>query len=104
MDKKLVTIENGNIQIANEFMTEWKAFQEQKELMELREQKIKQAILEAMEANGIKSYENDFIKMTYVEATTRKSVDTKALKEQGLYDAFTKETPVKASVKLTWKQ
>lgn len=100
---ELVKVENGVIEIANEFMKQWHDFQQQKELMELKEKKIKQAILEAMESNDIKSFENDFIKITYVAPTTRKTVDTNALKEQGLYDAFIKESHVKSSVKLLWK-
>lgn len=100
---ELVKVENGIIEVAEDVLNEIKAFQEQKEAMELKEKKIKQAILEAMENNGIKSFENDIVKITYVAPTTRKSVDSQALKDQGLYEQFLKETPVKSSVKVTWK-
>ena len=50
-----------------------------------------------------KSFENDFLKITYKAPTTRKSVDTKALKDEGLYDLYLKETPVKSSVTVTFK-
>ena len=55
------------------------------------------------ENNDIKSFENDFVKITYKAPSTRKSVDTAELKAQGLYDMFLKESPVKSSVMLTWK-
>lgn len=42
------------------------------------------------------------LKFTYVAPTTRKVVDTNALKEQGLYDEFTKDTRVSDSVRITW--
>ena len=78
-------------------------FQVQKAQMEMQEKEIKEAILTAMENNDIKSFENDFLKVTYKAPSTRKTVDTKALKDEGLYDLYTKESPVKSSVVLTWK-
>ena len=78
-------------------------FQVQKAQMEMQEKQIKEAILTAMENNDIKSFENDFLKVTYKAPSTRKTVDTKALKDEGLYDLYTKESPVKSSVVLTWK-
>ena len=56
-----------------------------------------------MEQNGIKSFENDFLKITYVAPTTRKTIDSNALKEQGLYEMFLKDSPVKSSVKVSFK-
>ncbi len=100
---ELVKVENGIIEVANDVILELNEFQKQKEVMELKEKKIKQAILDAMEKNEIKSFENDLVKITYIEPTTRKTVDSKALKEQGLYDMFLKESKVKASVKMSWK-
>lgn len=100
---ELIKVENNELQLAEEASLRLKELYKFKAEFDVKMDELKNQMLEAMEANGIKAFENDFIKMTYVEATTRKSVDTKALKEQGLYDAFTKETPVKASVKLTWK-
>ena len=43
---------------------------------------------------------NDY-KFTYIAASTRKSVDTSALKKAGLYDQYVKETQVAASVRIT---
>ena len=100
---ELVRVENGSITVAEEVMKKLHDFQVMKAEMDLQEKEIKQAMLNAMEKNGIKSFENDFVKITYKAQTTRKTVDTNELKAQGLYDMFTKELPVKASVTLSWK-
>lgn len=98
-----VTFENGKIQIAVEVMKELQAFNEQKAAMELKEKRIKEAILQAMEENNIKSFENDFVSIKYIPPTTRKSVDTAKMKEEGVYDVYLKESSVKSQVRLTWK-
>lgn len=100
---ELVRVENGNITVAEEVMKKLHDFQVMKAEMDLQEKEIKQAMLNAMEKNGIKSFENDFVKITYKAPTTRKTVDTNELKAQGLYEMFTKESPVKSSVMLSWK-
>ena len=77
------------------------------EQMKENEQQLndfKDALLRAMEQNGIKKWENDLISVTYVPASLRKTVDTAKLKEEGLYDQFTKESPVNASVRLKFKE
>ena len=43
------------------------------------------------------------MKITYKAPSTRKTVDTARLKEEGLYDFYTKESPVKSSLVVTFK-
>lgn len=100
---ELVKVQDGHITVAEEVMKKLHDFQVMKAEMDLQEKEIKQAMLKAMEDNDIKSFENDFVKITYKAPTTRKTVDTNELKAQGLYEMFTKESPVKASVTLSWK-
>ena len=100
---ELVKVQDGHITVAEEVMKKLHDFQVMKAEMDLQEKEIKQAMLKAMENNDIKSFENDFVKITYKAPTTRKTVDTAELKAQGLYDMFVKESPVKSSVMLTWK-
>ena len=100
---ELVKVENGSIVLAQEVEDKLRAFQVEKARMDMLEKQIKEAMLKAMEENGIKSYESENVRITYKAPTVRSSVDTQALKEQGLYDAFIKESPVKASVSITWK-
>jgi len=101
--EQLVKVENGIIEVAAATMQKLYDFQVMKKEMEKTEKKIKEEILKAMEANGIKSFENDMVRITYKDSYTKKAVDTEALKEQGLYESFTKESTVKASVVMTWK-
>ena len=100
---ELITVKDGAITIHEEIEMKLKAFQIEKARMEMLEKEIKEAMLTAMEQNGIKSYESDNVRITYKAPSTRKSVDSNALKEQGLYEAFLKESPVKASVVISWK-
>ena len=100
---ELVKVQDGHITVAEEVMKKLHDFQVEKAKMEMQEKEIKQAMLKAMEDNDIKSFENDFVKITYKAPTTQKRVDTDELKAQGLYDMFLKESPVKSSVMLTWK-
>ena len=98
-------MENGNIIVAEQYLSEYANYLEVKARMELREKEFKGALLKAMEDNGIKSYENDLMKVTYVAESTRKNIDSTALKEQApsVYKAFLKESVVKPCLKITIK-
>lgn len=101
-----VTEKDGQLQIGEKAMNLLKNYQNLQLQMAKAEMDIdsfKQAMLSAMEKNGIKKFENDYVTLTYIAPTKRKTVDTKKLKDQGLYDMFTKETNVKASVKMAFK-
>jgi hypothetical protein len=100
---ELVKVENGSIVLAQEVEDTLRAFQVEKAKMDMLEKQIKEAMLKAMEENGVKSYESDNVRITYKAPTVRSTVDTQALKEQGLYDSFVKTSSVKASVSITWK-
>lgn len=106
MDTKLVAklaqthneIEKIDQQIINATV----ALQERKAKLLETDQKVRDAIKEAMEKTGTKAFENDYVKITYVAATVRKGIDTAQLKADapGIYDKYLKETPVKASVRI----
>ena len=53
-----------------------------KKKLEEQEKQLKEQLLNAMEANNVKSFSNDVLKITYVAATTANSVDSKKLKEK----------------------
>ena len=78
---------------------------EMKKQMDEQEKMLKAELLKAMEMHGIKSFENDHIKMTYVAPTTRTTVDSKLLKKEcpDIYAAYTKTTDVAASVRVNLK-
>lgn len=101
-----ISVVNGEIAISDRAMAELKKLQEfQVTIQEMKEteNELKEMLLEAMEKNGIKSFKNDFIEITYMAPTLRTSVDTAALKSQGLYEMFSKVTPVGAQVRIKYK-
>lgn len=100
---ELIQIKDNAIQIQQDFIEQYKAFQEQKAIMDMQEKELKAQLLELMEQSGIKAFECDGLKITYKAPSIRKSIDSNALKEQGLYEMFLKESEVKASVTITIK-
>jgi hypothetical protein len=67
-----------------------------------KEKSLKAQLKEAMERNGVKSFSNDVLKITYVAATIAASLDSKALKSK--YPAIaaecTKTSPKSSYVKV----
>ena len=98
IDNQLVLSEQ-----AKQILKEMRDFEITKQEMDNQEKEIKQAIQKAMEEHGIKSFENEDVKISYVAPTQRVSVDTAKMKEEGIYDLYTKTSEVKASVRLTYK-
>lgn len=70
--------------------------------LEEKEKSLKSQLKEAMERNGVKSFSNDVLKITYIAATKAVSVDSKVLKEK--YPAIaaecSKTSPKAAYVKV----
>lgn len=87
-----------------ELIEEQRKLEVQLQQNEQRLNDFKEALLQAMEANGVKKWENDAIAVTYMPATLRKTVDTAKMKTEGIYDQYTKESPVKASIRLKFKE
>ena len=54
----------------------------QKKAAEEQEKRLKDALKEAMEAYGVKSVDNDILKITYIAPTVAVSVDTAKLKKK----------------------
>lgn len=73
--------------------------------LEEQEKLLKEQLVAAMEAHGIKSFENDQIKMVYVAPTTRTSIDSAKLKKDhpDLAKQYSKTSNVSASVRITVK-
>lgn len=75
-----------------------------KQLAELKEKEkaLKEALLSEMEKRNIKKLDTPKLTITYVEATTKETFDTKAFrKDHGdLYDEYANISDVKAYVKI----
>ena len=97
---EIVKIENGQIEIAKEFTKQYKEFLKLQLEMDLKMKEVKEKVKSAMEEYGITSFDNDDLTITYRKGTTRKSVDSKKLKEElpDIYEEYLKESTVARSV------
>lgn len=74
-----------------------------KSAVEERQKAINEQLINIFKAKGIKSFKSDTLNITYVEPTTRQSVDNAKLKADGLYEKYCKTTNVKESIRITIK-
>lgn len=80
-------------------------FQEELQEYQKRDTELRAAIVEGMEQSGTKSFENDFVKLTYIAPTQRVGVDLDRMKFEhpDLAEKYKKITPVKSSVRIKVK-
>lgn len=81
------------------------SIEQQKKALEEQSKTMREKLLQAMEQYGVKKFENDILSVTYVAPTTRKSIDTTALKKEypAIAEHYTKTSNVKASIKIVVK-
>ena len=96
----IVEIKNGQIEISKEFTKQYKEFLKLQLEMDLKMKEVKNKVKEAMEENNILSFEDDNLVMTYRKGTTRKTVDSKRLKEElpDIFEDYQKVSNVASSV------
>lgn len=105
MENELQIFEEKNIAIFRQLAD----FKRQQEALKKQEEEIKAKLEKSMEEYGVKSFKNDYITITYVEASSSESVDLKALekKEPELYkellNDYKKVTNKKAYVRFLVK-
>ena len=102
---ELIKVENNLPVLDNETAYQIAEFERQIKFLEEQEKKLKQAILEEMEAKGFIKVETDAIAITYVAATDREKFDSKKFREENpdLYDEYVSMTPVKPSIRIKVK-
>lgn len=78
----------------------------QKKKIEDQEKEMRVQLMAAMEKYGVKSFENETVKFTYIAPTTRTTIDSKALKKDlpDVAAKYSKTSNVSASVKITVKE
>ena len=83
-----------------------KHYDEQKKQAEKQAQELRDALLVAMEQNGVKTMENERIRITYTAPTTRQSIDSTRLKKEqpSVYEEYLKTSDVKAKLTITLKE
>jgi len=74
----------------------------QKDSIEKQEKEMREALKKSMEEHNVKSYADDTIEITYIEETTRETIDSKRLKIKypQIADECTKVSSVKPSVRI----
>lgn len=78
----------------------------QKKALEEKEKQVRAKLVEAMGVYGVKSFENDLLKVTYVAPTTKTTIDSKALKKDlpDVAAKYSKTSNVSASVRIALKE
>lgn len=76
-----------------------------KKEIERQMSEITDTVKDLMRDKGIKTFENDLVRITYVAPTTRESIDSKKLKAElpEIAAKYTKTSEVKDSVRITWR-
>jgi uncharacterized protein (UPF0335 family) len=101
----LVRSNDGNLSLSEIAKTELKNIIDTIALLEIEKDRYTQKIKESMELHGIKSIDNEYMTITYIEPTTRVSVDQKKLKQEHeeVYLECVKESSVKSSIRIKVK-
>lgn len=101
-----LTVSNTQLAELVEVESLIKSIEEQKKVAEAQAQELRASLMQAMEANGVTSFENENIKVTYVAPTTRTAIDSAKLKKElpEIAEKYTKTSNVKASLRITLKE
>ena len=101
-----IAVVNGQLQLDDNTAKELQAFKEfqiQKQEWDNFDKEFREILGEAMDRAGIEKIEVEGIgKFTRTKQSVRRIADTQKLKDDGLYDLYTKESIVKPSVKVTF--
>ena len=102
---ELIKVENNLPVLDNEISYQIAEFEKQIKVLEDQEKKLKQAILDEMEAKGFVKIDTDVMTITYVAATDREKFDTKKFREEhaDLYDNYVSMITVKPSIRIKVK-
>jgi len=78
----------------------------QKKALEEKDKEVRDALKQVMDQYGIKSFENDILKVTFVAETTRTSIDSAKLKKDhpDIAEKYSKTSKVSASVRISVKE
>lgn len=102
-DNAIVAKDEINALMTQEYIDKLVEYEEVKAQMKVLEEQKKQALLEVMQKYNIYSFENPQINLVRVQPKDKTIVDTQKLKDDGLYDSYTKTVGVKEYVKVIIK-
>ena len=97
MENDLILKEKFDVLISNDTIEFIKKFKEMEARMKVLDSEIKEKAKEFLEQNNLldEGYEQDGIRFAYVKPHKRRQVDTKKLKDEGLYDDYSYEKEYK---------
>lgn len=97
----LTQIDKQDLAIINEFYK----LERQAKAIKVRQADLRADLVDIMEDYGVKSWENDHFKVTYIGESQRKSIDSTRLKKEApeVFEEFQKTSTVKPSVRVTVK-
>lgn len=74
--------------------------------LEIENKQIKEALANAMKENGVRQLQTDIFTATYTPDHIKVALDQKTFKESfpDLYEQFTKESTVKGSLRISFKE
>lgn len=77
-----------------------------KKSAEAQRDELKAAIMAAMERHGVKTFENEKVKLTHIAPSTRTTIDTTRLKAEqpAIAEQYAKTNKTKANLKITIKE
>ena len=103
MNNELVTVNNNEITINQNFINEYKEFKKLQLKMDLAEKELKEILKEKMQEIGKTSIIKDGIRVLYKEGTTRTSIDSTRLKNElpDIYEKYSKTSDVSASISIS---
>lgn len=91
-------IEEGVItESTNDFLSDYFEIEE-------RYQIFKEALMDAMQKNNIKSWSNDYFTATVKDESIQKRVDVERMKDEGIYPNYIKFVTVKPSLQIRRKK
>lgn len=101
-----LVIDDANLVALEEVEAQIKYYENLKKEAEAKASEMREAIINAMEANGLKSFENDRIKLTYTVPSERVSIDNTRLKKEKpeIFAEYQKISKVKAGLRITLKE
>ena len=102
---ELIKVENNLPVLDSDIAYQIAEFERQIKLIEDQEKRLKQAILEEMEAKNFIKIDTDVMTITYVAPTDREKFDSKKFREDhaDLYDEYVSMIPVKSSIRIKVK-
>ena len=102
---ELIKIENGLEVATQQLVDEALEIKYLEDKLKAKKDNLTLTLLEEMKTKGIKRIETPDVVISYIDETTRETLDSKRFRTENpdLYDEYVKITPIKASVRMRIK-